>query len=67
MNPMAWTQIWTQYFDHLLEKVYADFLKQPARTWAALVAMAQDPEMRRPPTRHWIMDDSFCDFVGVHG
>ena len=30
-------------------------------------AMTQDPELRRPPTRHWITNDSFFDYLGLTG
>ena len=63
INPLAWTQA----FDRMQEKLFADFLKRPASTWTALVAMTQDPELRRPPTRHWITNDSFFDYLGLTG
>jgi len=66
INPMAWTQFWTLYFDRLIEKYLGAFLKPLGHSWQTLVAMTLDPEVKRPPTRHWITNDSFCDYAELH-
>lgn len=65
INPMAWTQVWILYFDRLVEKCLGGFHRALGHSWHHLVAMTLDPELKRPPTRHWITNESFCDYVGV--
>ena len=63
INPFAWTQHWILYMSKVVEQFLFGRRPSQTQTWRHLAMLTMDPELRRPPTRFWITNTSFCDFA----